>query len=167
MTITLKTSVERELRLFVYGTLKQGQRNHRRFCAGATNIQRATLWGRLHHLDQGYPGLEIPPEHIMAQGSHDPLADVGLQTSSQPQELTRPVGDWDLVEGEIITFANPRHELPAIDRLEAFYPGNESEYYRVLVTARLENALTTVWTYRMPEISAGTRLTNGVWQHTG
>jgi len=34
----------------------------------------------------------------------------------------RPTGDWDLVHGELMTFANPGFDLSPIDRLEAFEP---------------------------------------------
>lgn len=131
------------------------------------SIQLATLWGRLHHLDEGYPGLEVPTEHIIAEGTSDPLADARTLAEHTPQDFNRPMGDWDLVEGEVITFTNPHADLPPIDLLEAFHPGAECEYYRVMVTARISDAPVTVWTYRMPEIESGTRLTTGVWQQTG
>jgi hypothetical protein len=48
------------IRLFVYGTLKRGYWNHQRFCAQASSIEPAVLWGRLYHLHAGFPGLEVP-----------------------------------------------------------------------------------------------------------
>ncbi len=59
------------LRLFVYGTLKRGYWNHQRFCTQARSIEPAVVWGRLYHLNAGFPALEVPEGLILARGTAD------------------------------------------------------------------------------------------------
>ena len=66
------------LRLFVYGTLKQGYWNHDAFCQGVLAVQEAQLRGRLYE-GPGFPLLEVPHEDVLAHGTADPLADVATQ----------------------------------------------------------------------------------------
>ncbi len=77
--------------------------------------------------------------------------------------MTRPKGDWNLVHGELMTFANPAFDLPPIDRLEGFNPNGQSMYQRVLVAVSSENQIRLVWLYVMhhTEIIYGTRIFSG------
>lgn len=111
------------IRLFVYGTLKRGQANHARFCANAIDIVPAATWGRLYALDLGFPALEVPPSLILAQGTDDPLADAATQAGWPEAGFDLLDGDWDLVEGELMTFPDPLWDLPPMNRLEGFGPG--------------------------------------------
>jgi gamma-glutamylcyclotransferase (GGCT)/AIG2-like uncharacterized protein YtfP len=153
------------LRLFVYGTLKKGFWNHDRFCTRAISIEPATTWGRLYHLPAGFPALEVPTSSILATGTADPLADTRTQNTIELPEnaMTRPEDDWDLVHGELMTFANPGFDLPPIDRLEAFSPNGRSMYQRVLVAAECQDCLNTCWTYTMKVYRGRERLTSGSW----
>ncbi|NLB70286.1 MAG: gamma-glutamylcyclotransferase, partial [Lentisphaerae bacterium] len=63
--------------------------------------------------------------------------------------MTRPEGDWDLVHGELMTFANPGFDLPPIDRLEAFDPNGRCVYTRVLVAVETNDLIRPVWLYTM------------------
>jgi len=46
------------LRVFVYGTLKPGQSNHRAYCGDRTiAVQTAKVRGQLFDLPMGYPGM--------------------------------------------------------------------------------------------------------------
>ena len=67
------------LRLFVYGTLKQGYWNHERFCRGVLSVEEAVVRGRLYELPSGIPVLEVPEADVLAYGTADPLADVATQ----------------------------------------------------------------------------------------
>jgi gamma-glutamylcyclotransferase (GGCT)/AIG2-like uncharacterized protein YtfP len=138
------------IRLFVYGTLKRGHYNHR-LCAHATAIQPAWTWGRLYHLDAGYPALEVPDHLILAHGSDRPRHDAHRQDATPPFPVGKPVGDWDWVRGDLMTLADPEHDLPPIDRLEGFRPdGGHNLYDRVLVTVWVPaGGLTpvTAWSY--------------------
>jgi gamma-glutamylcyclotransferase (GGCT)/AIG2-like uncharacterized protein YtfP len=153
------------LRLFVYGTLMRGHRNHGRYCGAAIGVEPAAVWGRLYHLRAGYPAMEIPDPSILAQGTEDPLADaaVQLRVAADPADFSRPMGDWDLIQGEIITFDTPLRELPPIDRLEGFRAGHPSLYQRALVVAQARAERVPAWLYWMERPRQGIRLSTGRW----
>jgi len=156
---------ENHLRLFVYGTLKRGFWNHDRFCTRAISIKPATTWGRLYHLPAGFPALEVPETCILAHGTADPITDARTQNSTElsGNAMTRPEGDWDLVHGELMTFANPAFDLPPIDRLEGFNPNCHSMYQRVLVAVSSENQIRSVWLYHYDLVHNGERIVSGHW----
>lgn len=156
-------SPETILRLFVYGTLKQGYWNHQRFCAQARSIEPAAVWGRLYHLHAGFPALEVPEERILARGTVDPLADARRQQEIGTPHFDRPTGDWDLIHGELVTFTDPLRDLPPIDRLEGFWPDGHSMYQRVMVAVLCGHTSIPAWLYRMPRVENGIRLETGVW----
>jgi hypothetical protein len=111
--------------------------------------------------------LEVPESSVLAIGTADPLADTRTQNTIELPEnaMTRPEGDWDLVHGELMTFANPGFDLPPIDRLEAFDPNGRSMYQRVLVFAECQDRLFSCWTYHaLDHILRGSlRLPRGYW----
>jgi gamma-glutamylcyclotransferase (GGCT)/AIG2-like uncharacterized protein YtfP len=154
--------------IFVYGTLKQGHCNHTHYCRSAVSIETASVWGRLYSLPEGYPGLIVPRESILATGTTNPTADANLQNSTklEQQSLTKPTGDWDKITGELITFAAPETDLPPIDRLEAFNPGGWSLYERVLVSVAADNDAKNVWLYRYNLQHNGKRIASGCWQES-
>lgn len=48
------------VRVFVYGTLKPGEANYQRYCAGKlVNVQRAIALGKLFALPLGYPAMTV------------------------------------------------------------------------------------------------------------
>lgn len=135
------------LSLFVYGTLKRGHCNHARFCAQAVDIVPAATWGRLYLLPAGYPALEVPLQHILTRGTDDPPIDAQAQAAWPDLRCERPQGNWDLIEGELMTFADPLRDLPPIDRLEGYRPRGHCLYQRVLVGARYWQGLVPAWAY--------------------
>jgi gamma-glutamylcyclotransferase (GGCT)/AIG2-like uncharacterized protein YtfP len=154
--------------LFVYGTLKRGYRNHNHYCHNAHSNCPAKVWGRLYQLPAGYPAMEVPHNHIFAIGSIDPLADAAIQARTASELVNNPVhhqspGDWDLIHGELITFINPVYDLPPIDGLEGFSPGQQSLYQRVLVPVGVDLKISCAWTYVFSEASRHPRLPNGIW----
>ena len=110
-------------------------------------IAPAVTWGRLCALDLGYLALEVPPGQTLAGGTDDPLADAATQASSPEVRFDRPEGDWDLIEGGLMTFADPGRDLPPIDGLEGFRPAGHCLYRRVLVAARWDHEIITAWSY--------------------
>lgn len=54
-------------RIFVYGTLLRGERNHRIIKPFADRIEAATTSGRLFVLPQGYPGLLPGPDTVRGE----------------------------------------------------------------------------------------------------
>ncbi len=142
-------SVIAPLEMFVYGTLKRGQRNHARYCQGAVSVEPAQVQGRLFHLLAGYPMLAVPREAVLAFGSPDAAADIAKQSSEfPPPSAAEP--EWSIVEGELITFADAKERLVALDRLEAYRPADRTgEYWRVLVRL-LAPRDRLAWTYVAP-----------------
>ncbi len=141
------------LRVFVYGTLKRGERNHARYCRTAISIEPASVWGRLFFLTAGYPMLEVPATSILAIGTSDPRADLTtqMQYGGQPRnEIWLATDDWEPIEGEIISFAEDFSPLQRLDCLEDFRPDDAtSTYLRVLVQL-VESSAPTAWTYVAP-----------------
>lgn len=135
--------------LFVYGTLKQGERNFAHYCRGVRAIEPARVWGRLYDLPYGYPMLDVPPQHVLAVGTCDYLRDAELLEKLAAQAPPSPpaaTGDWELICGEIHTYDDPSERFAAIDPLENFRPAGESLYHRVVLRVQPpQNRL--VWTY--------------------
>lgn len=155
------------LRLFVYGTLKHGERNHDRYCRGASFAGAATVRGRLYDLPLGFPALVVPREDVHGVGTEDYLADakLPLDTAVPPPEVLE---GYDVVHGELLLFEDAERILPEIDGLEGFRPGGESFYTRVLipVTSVLEGETILAWAYSVAQVS-GTRLPGGIWPSPG
>lgn len=159
------------LKLFVYGTLKRGYRNHDAFCRGFVEIREATERGRLYEGPE-YPILEVPEADILAQGSIDPLADAATQARLShrvqaglqrlPEGATGEI--WDTVYGELFTFDDPETRLPSIDHLEGFHPGGRCLYRRVLVPATVEGATQLAWVYVVENLGISRhRIASGRW----
>jgi gamma-glutamylcyclotransferase (GGCT)/AIG2-like uncharacterized protein YtfP len=128
-------SDEVELKLFVYGTLKRGGRNHDRFCRGALSIEPARVRGRLYLAAAGYPVLIVPRFAVLANGSADRVADLSAQSSVPVSRVSAEDAEENVV-GELMTFGDPQARLAAFDELEDFHPGGSSLYARVLLAVR-------------------------------
>ncbi len=162
-------------RLFVYGTLKRGCRNHDLFCRGLLSLREAQIRGRLYD-GPGYPLLEVPDEDILAQGTSCPSDDVATQervagvprSSPHPLEMHDATGEWGAVYGELLSFEDPESRLPAIDGLEGFHPGGRSLYRRVLVPVLAGGDREVAWVYivEMTRIKQR-RLPTGRWPGKG
>lgn len=136
--------------LFVYGTLKKGFSNYARHCASAVSIEPAWCWGRLYSLDAGYPAMELPELSIQAVGTIEYKLDARNQ--GKVLNFEQPRGDWDMIQGELMYFKKPDQEIPPIDLLEEFEPGNSQNLYeRVLITVKTEKGLVNAWTYMMKD----------------
>ncbi|MEM9423317.1 MAG: gamma-glutamylcyclotransferase [Spirochaetota bacterium] len=149
---------DKHLSIFVYGTLKKGFCYHDRFCSRAIRIEALATWGRLYHLPAGFPALEVPDSSVLAIGTTDPLVDTQTQNTIEPPKMAQPQGDWDMVHGELLTFANPSLDLPPIDQLEEFNPDGRSMYQRVLVAAQSRDGIQAVWLYRQKSVLNGKRI---------
>ena len=110
-----------KLNLFVYGTLKRGQRNHDLFCRDVRSLRDAQLRGRLYD-GLGIPLIEVPEEDILALGTARPGDDLATQIriARQVQSLRLPanVGSesaWGTVQGKLLRFGDPESNLPVID----------------------------------------------------
>ena len=159
------------LKLFVYGTLKRGYRNHDRYCRGALEVRDAQVRGRLYD-GPGFPVLEVPDEDVLACGTADPLADAATQRrlSDRVGEDPRLIREdaakpgWDTVYGEVFTFDDPETRLPAIDRLEGFRPAGSSLYRRVLAPAVVGSVRELAWIYVLEAMGIKhRRIPSGLW----
>ena len=159
------------LRLFVYGTLKRGQRNHDRFCQGAVDIQEAQVRGRLYE-GPGFPVLEVPDEDILVVGTSNPLADLATQVrlSVHLRLVTRPgkeiitSDDLDTVYGELLTFDDPASRLVDLDYLEGFDSIKPSLFERVLVPAIMNGTREVAWAYTVEGAGIDRRrIVSGHW----
>lgn len=155
--------------LFVYGTLKRGYRNHTCFCSNAIDIRPAVILGRLWQLPAGYPAIEVPTDHILANGSDDPIHDALVQAQFVKVTATHwvcPTGDWDQVYGEMITFADALRDIPPIDQLESFWPDEDTCLYRrVLVRVKADPEFVPCWVYvaGLGLVRNAQRLHEGIW----
>jgi len=151
------------LGVFVYGTLKRGQRNHDHFCQGVLAVVEATVRGRLYGLPLGFPALVVPQEDVTATGTTNYLADAEKQWNAR-FDPTPPLSGWDNVHGEVLTFDDPGDRLSALDSLEDFRPDEKGFYERVLIPARLVKTGETVpaWAYAV-ESADSVYLPGGSW----
>lgn len=147
------------LSIFVYGTLKRGERNHDRFCAGAVYIEVATTPGRLYELPFGFPGLRVPGQNVHAVGTTDYAFDARRQRQLRP--LPDAPAGWGTVHGEVITFDDPRR-LGVLDALEGYAPGERGLYERVLIPVEKDGDKILAWAYQTKR-SLGTHLPGGRW----
>ena len=159
------------LRLFVYGTLKRGQRNYGRYCEGALEIRDAQVRGRLYE-GPGFPLLEVPDEDILAIGTTMPYADLATQVRisvlqqlvSRPSKEIDTSEDWDIVYGELLTFDDPSVRLVDLDYLEGYSPGGISFFKRVLSPILLDETLELAWVYTIEDTGIMQRkIASGHW----
>ncbi|MBD2441278.1 gamma-glutamylcyclotransferase [Nostoc sp. FACHB-110] len=60
-----KTKFSQPLRVFVYGTLKPGEANYQKYCAGKViNAKRAVTLGKLFALPMGYPAMTLGQNQV-------------------------------------------------------------------------------------------------------
>ena len=155
--------------VFVYGTLKQGQPNFGSYCAGAVSITPAAVRGRLHEIPSGVPLfrrgtpiLEVPGSDILAQGGPITPKHCALPQDLEPAPPAPPAplspGDWPLIQGELMAFADPVPRLAALDELEGFDPAGESIYQRVVLPLA-RPAGRRAWAYVLPPDQGGEGLT--------
>ena len=142
------------LQVFVYGTLKPGERNFERYCAAAKpSSTLAVARGRLFALPMGYPAM----------------------TPASPAESAESGERW--VQGYVLTFDAPVAQamLATLDALEGYVPGRrhpENEYCRALVETYTPagEPLGQAWVYLMEVNEAqrlgGVELLNGLWTST-
>jgi gamma-glutamylcyclotransferase (GGCT)/AIG2-like uncharacterized protein YtfP len=151
------------LTMFVYGTLKRGERNHERYCGDVLRVVEGTVRGALYDLPHfGYPELVVPDDSVRAFGTDDPARDAEMQerlARGHPSTLEGP-----LVVGEVFFFDDAGSRLPAIDRLEGFDPADASSHYRrvLLPVETEEGGVLLAWAYVVREPS-GTYLSDGRW----
>lgn len=150
------------LSVFVYGTLRRGERYHDRLCSGAVEIRDATTPGRLYDLPYGFPGLRVPDGNVRAVGTKDYASDARRQRLALPGDDPAPVAaGWSLVHGEVIAFDDPEH-LGPLDALEGYTPGEQGFYERVLIPVVASGDGMLAWAYGIKR-EIGVHLPGGRW----
>jgi gamma-glutamylcyclotransferase (GGCT)/AIG2-like uncharacterized protein YtfP len=151
------------LRIFVYGTLMQGYRNHDRLCRSHCGCEPAEVVGRLNLHPAGFPVMQVPKPLIFAGATSHPLQDLdtqrqrALRLHRQPIDL-RDHQSFGQVRGQMVSFDDPLDRLRRLDQLEGFHPNRPSEYLRVLVPVTRRNGMLTVaWTYIAGPLIGSTR----------
>ncbi|YAF96307.1 MAG: gamma-glutamylcyclotransferase [Nodularia sp. CChRGM 3473] len=85
----LKAKVPGLVRVFVYGTLKPGEANYQKYCAGKVmNAKRAVVLGRLFTLPMGYPAMT--PGEGSVHGYLLSFADLGILDALDELEDYQP-----------------------------------------------------------------------------
>ena len=85
------------INVFVYGTLKPGERNYPHYCADKTIQEtKAYTWGQLYHLSLGYPAMTEGDNKI--EGYLLTFADTNILTSLDELEDYQPNRSPDLNE---------------------------------------------------------------------
>ncbi len=116
--------------LFVYGTLRHDQPEHRAHCRGVTGWRPARVRGRLHRLREGWLLLVVPPVDIALEATADPATDERSRAALPPPPLDSD-GPW--VDGELLGFDHPESVWPPLDDWEAFSPGRPGIYRRAVI----------------------------------
>ncbi len=168
-----------ELRLFVYGTLKKGFKNHEHYCRGASLVSHGRAWGRLYLVHPNVPTLSVPEPTVLLRGSDDYPRDFAAQQElmENPPPFDwgsyRPGRNWRMIEGELLSFPEPAKALGILDAVEGFHPRTPEFYDRVLVPVQLGSEEHTlghelVWTYVLPagEEPPGKPLNANEWSGT-
>ena len=135
--------------LFVYGTLKRGERAHARFCSHAAFVATGTVRGALHLHPDGYPILVVPQSDVRALGSADPAADAaatGARSAGEAHPAGSP-GRWRAIRGEIFAFADPRASITTIDKFEGVTASPNATYQRVLLPVGEAPGVAQAWAY--------------------
>ncbi len=136
--------------LFVYGTLKRGQRAHVPFCARARFVGEARVAGRLFLHPDGYPVLEVSEDEVLAVGTDDASADASLQEVVALRDTDgceAPSGAWTAVRGELFAFASPDGAINAIDEYEGLGVSAVRPTYRRVLLRLIGTPTRHAWAY--------------------
>ncbi|NLI81361.1 MAG: gamma-glutamylcyclotransferase [Deltaproteobacteria bacterium] len=146
----------RNVRLFVYGSLKHGFSNHEAHCKGLVRFCPAWVEGRIFRLSCGFPALVLPEGAVLAKGSWNPAKDLELQylmNAGDPYSRKRRLfpcrasEKWRRIKGELQIYRDPML-LHSIDALEEYAPGLPSLYERVLTFVHTSPfGVITAWLY--------------------
>lgn len=104
---------EQRIRVFVYGTLKPGERNFDRYCAAkVVEMQEAIGFGQLYALPFGYPamtkGTNCVYGYLLSFDDPDVLLNLDALEDYQPD---RPLTENEYIREKIETFSLERQPL--------------------------------------------------------
>jgi gamma-glutamylcyclotransferase (GGCT)/AIG2-like uncharacterized protein YtfP len=122
--------------VFVYGTLKRGERNFERYCSGYIAVRSAHICGTLLLRHTGTPIIQYPEASILYRGTADLMGDLEVQRTQGAVLLEStegaPAKRDSMIEGELFTFAAEEDRVAKLDYLEEFQADAPSLYDRIL-----------------------------------
>lgn len=136
--------------LFVYGTLKRGQRAHLPLCAAASFVGNASVRGKLHLHRAGYPVLVVPDDDVLAEATSDPAADAALHDAPPARGVVstvNPPGEWRWIRGEVLSFSIPYSTIAAIDVYEGTKESAEPSTYRRVLLPLEDARVRQAWAF--------------------
>lgn len=151
-----------EAPLFVYGTLRHDQPEHRQYCRGVTGWCPARVRGRLVRIPEGYLLLVVPSSSILLRASAESLSDEfrreklsgEIERAAMAANADEP---WPWIEGELLTFADAAVAWPPLDEWEGFIPGRDAVYQRCVIPVEVGDAAVPAWTYATPNVPQASR----------
>ncbi len=159
----MPNALPRTVSIFLYGTLRPEASHHHLVAPWVIDSVPAEIWGRLYHVPAGYPSVEIPEEFMVAVGTANPEDDARAADRLPVPEGALPEGDWDWVQGDVVTLSAPSVSIPPLDDYEGFRPGRPSLYRRVLAPVLVAEETTLAWVYVRKSQRGDRRICDGVW----
>ncbi len=152
--------------LFVYGTLRSDQPEHRLHGPVPLTRTPGRVAGELYQLSEGYPILQVSPSDVLLTASSDWFGDWnrGLAMFDPGKPFSSPDGPF--VKGELIEIPLEQEALCQPDRWEGFEIGAASVYQRVVIPAIREcGAIVPAWAYVCSKVpTSATLLPSGFWE---
>lgn len=153
--------------LFVYGTLRSDQPEHRTHSPRSLSRSIASVTGTLYELEEGYPLLIVPATSILLSASRDWLRDWSRATVFDSATIPTPSQERSSrIQGELIEIPLEPDALTKPDRWEGFSLDRPSIYRRVIVPAALaDGTMVAAWAYIAVQIPATAKLIpHGFWE---
>lgn len=131
--------------LFVYGTLRSHEPEHKRYCSQLLSPPRkARVPGRLFELQEKYPLAVIDSEQILKTATTDSTTD-WLNVAPPPLE---PRDTAKRIVGEFLELPLGNAPLIAFDQWEGFEPKKNGIYQRMIVIGQdADGSPTPCWIY--------------------
>ncbi|MGB3492155.1 MAG: gamma-glutamylcyclotransferase [Elainellaceae cyanobacterium] len=103
-------SADRRVRVFVYGTLKPGESNYQRYCAGRIlRHEEAIAYGQLFDLPMGYPAMtpgSSPVHGVVLEFDDSQLLDILDELEDYDPHRPAAENEYERVELEVFTPQN-------------------------------------------------------------
>ncbi len=149
--------------LFVYGTLRSDQPEHRFHSPLSLSRSIAQVSGMLYELEEGYPLLVVPPSSILRSASRDWLND--WTQAMGAIKTIKSNHKSPVVKGELIEVPLSPNALSKPDQWEGFSVDRPSVYQRAIIPAiREDGVVVPAWAYASTQIpSTAKTLSNGFW----
>ena len=156
--------------LFVYGTLRSDQPEHRTHSPRSLSRSIASVTGTLYELDEGYPLLIVPATSIVLPASRDWLRDWNQATMFDLATIPDPSQERSShIWGELIEIPLEPDALTKPDKWEGFSLDRPSIYQRVFIPATLaDGRMVAAWAYVTTQNPTTAKLIpDGVWERPG